>query len=67
VIDLDRALQNARKILSGYAAELSSKDRRELAFIVLDYKDVLKNLTSTQERCNELLNENRRLRGIPAE
>lgn len=51
----------ARALLAGQSRSYVA-DARDFAPLVLDYVEMLSNLTTTQQRCSELLAENRRLR-----
>lgn len=51
----------ARAVLAGQSRSYV-QDARDFAPIVVDYAELLANLTTTQQRCSELLAENRRLR-----
>lgn len=51
----------ARALLAGQSRSYV-EDARDFAPVVIDYAEMLSNLTRVQERCSELLAENRRLR-----
>ncbi len=51
----------ARALLAGQSRSYVA-DARDFAPLVIDYAEMLSNLTTVQQRCTELLAENRRLR-----
>ena len=54
----------AQKVLDGKSDSYVSAARVLATILLRDYKPTLDNLSSTQTRCTELLEENRKLRSL---
>jgi hypothetical protein len=64
--ELAKLVGRARDVLTGKSRSYVD-DAIAFAPIVVDYDLTVRNLTSVQLRCTQLIEENRRLRGEPPE